>query len=131
MLYLISAIFRVRPHVFVNITSDIIQGDAPGIKPLGMSDQPLTILNCDVPAASIHGFKEGHLVMWLKSKPDWNQLCLPNLPNINQRCVNYLNVCLLSAEIYCFRTDIIAETEVFILYLRFGILFLLLWDGVC
>ncbi|KAK0146116.1 Zinc finger protein 706 [Merluccius polli] len=39
--------------------------DAPGIKPLGMSDPPLAIINCDVPAASIHGFKEGHLVMWL------------------------------------------------------------------
>ena len=58
-LYLISAIFRVRPHVFINIASDIIQGDAPGIKPLGMSDPPLAIINCDVPAASIHGFKEG------------------------------------------------------------------------
>ena len=54
-LYLISAIFRVRPHVFINI---------------------------------------------------------------NQLCVNYSIVCLLSAEIYCFRTDIIAE-EVFRLYLRF------------
>ena len=66
-LYLISAIFRVRPHVFINI---------------------------------------------------------------NQLCVNYSIVCLLSAEIYCFRTDIIAE-EVFRLYLRFGILFLPLWDVVC
>ena len=65
LLYLISAIFRVRPHVFINIASDIIQGDAPGIKPLGMSDPPLAVINCDVPAASIHGFKEGHLVMWL------------------------------------------------------------------
>ena len=65
LLYLISAIFRVRPHVFINMASDIIQGDAPGIKPLGMSDPPLEIINCDVPAASIHGFKEGHLVMWL------------------------------------------------------------------
>ncbi len=65
LLYLISAIFRVRPHVFINITSDVIQGDAPGIKPPGMSDPPLAIINCDVPAASIHGFKEGHLVMWL------------------------------------------------------------------
>ena len=50
--------------------------------------------------------------------------------NINQLCVNYSIVCLLSAEIYCFRTDIIAE-EVFRLYLRFGILFLPLWDVVC
>ena len=66
-LYLISAIFRVRPHVFINI---------------------------------------------------------------NQLCVNYSIVCLLSAEIYCFGADIIAE-EVFRLYLRFGILFLPLWDVVC
>ncbi len=65
LLYLISAIFKVRPHVFINITSDVIQGDAPGIKPPGMSDPPLAIIICDVPAASIHGFKEGHLVMWL------------------------------------------------------------------
>ncbi len=65
LLYLISAIFRLRPDVFINITSDVIQGDAPGIKPPGMSDPPLAIINCDVPAASIHGFKEGQLVMWL------------------------------------------------------------------
>ncbi len=65
LLYLISAIFRLRPDVFINITSDVVQGDAPGIKPPGMSDPPLAIINCDVPAASIHGFKEGHLVMWL------------------------------------------------------------------
>ncbi len=65
LLYLISAIFRVRPHVFINIASDVIQGDSPGIKPPGMSDPPLAIINCDVPAASIHGFKDGHLVMWL------------------------------------------------------------------
>jgi len=65
LLHLISVIFRFRPHVFINITSDIIQGDAPGIKPLGMLDPPLAVMNCDVPAASIHGFKEGHLVMWL------------------------------------------------------------------
>ena len=57
----------------------------------------------------------------------------PNLPNIYQLCVNYSIVFLLPvlAEIYWFWTDIIAEAEVFILYLRFGILFLLLWDVVC
>ncbi|KAK0138514.1 Histone-lysine N-methyltransferase, H3 lysine-36 and H4 lysine-20 specific [Merluccius polli] len=33
-----------------------------------MSDPPLAIINCDVPAASIHGFKEGHLVMWLMDR---------------------------------------------------------------
>ena len=38
---------------------------------------------------------------------------------------------VLSAEICCFWTDIIAEEEVFILHLRFGILFLLLWYVVC
>lgn len=47
LLHLISAIFRVRPHVFINITSDIIQGDAPGIKTLGRSDPPLAVMNCD------------------------------------------------------------------------------------
>ena len=65
LLYLISAIFRVRPHVFINIASDIIQGNAPGIKAFSMTDPPLAVISCDFPAASIHGFKEGHLVMWL------------------------------------------------------------------
>ena len=124
---------------------------------------PLEIINCDVPAASIHGFKEGtsgHVAdghkpsttthsytstlpslgllfslgpllllfliqtlqcfSFLFPKTSLLKVLLlqsplplslsqtgiscgwPNLPNINQVCVNYSIVCLLSDEIYCF-----------------------------
>ena len=63
-LYLISAIFRVRPHVFINIASDIIQGDLPNLPNINQLCVNYSIVSQSAPHLSLlHSASQPHLLI--------------------------------------------------------------------
>ena len=69
-----------------------------------------------------------------ESKPDWNQLWLAQLTQHKSDVCQLFKLfdILISCILYIvFELISLQKQRFFILYLRFGILFLLLWDVVC